>query len=94
MPKLDHISANKVIKTEGIFKRLQTLFQSVKYKESMTDNIFAPTGALRLFQHLKEYIHDHSLIMADFDSFIMPPNSICGINAPLITKKLKDPTQW
>lgn len=32
--------------------------------------------------------------MADFDSFIMPKNSICGINRPLVTHKLKDPTKW
>jgi hypothetical protein len=32
--------------------------------------------------------------MADFDSFIMPRNSIRGINAPLVTNKLKDPTKW
>lgn len=32
--------------------------------------------------------------MADFDSFLMPKNSIKGLNAPLITNKLKDPTQW
>jgi len=24
----------------------------------------------------------------------MPKNSIKGINAPLVTNKLKDPTQW
>jgi hypothetical protein len=24
----------------------------------------------------------------------MPTNSIKGINAPLVTNKLKDPTQW
>ena len=34
------------------------------------------------------------MILADFDSFLMPKNSIKGINAPLITNKLKDPTQW
>lgn len=32
--------------------------------------------------------------MADFDSFLMPRKSIKGINAPLVTNKLKDPTQW
>lgn len=32
--------------------------------------------------------------MADFDSFLMPKNSIKGINAPLVTNKLKDPTEW
>ena len=58
----------------------------------MRNNIFAPTGALRILKHIKEYIPDHSMILADFDSFIMPTNSIKGINAPLVTNKLKDPT--
>lgn len=92
MPQMDHISANKIMKQEGLFKRIQEMFQLVKHKESMTNNIFAPTGAIRVMKHLNDYIHNHSLIMADFDSFIMPKNSIRGINAPLVTNKLKDPT--
>jgi len=67
---------------------------TMRHKEKMINNIFAPTGALKVIKHLNEYIKNHSLIMADFDSFIMPKNSIKGINAPLITNKLKDPTQW
>jgi hypothetical protein len=47
-----------------------------------------------LIKHISENIPDHSLIMADFDSFLMPKNSIKGINAPLVTNKLKDPTEW
>ena len=47
-----------------------------------------------MFYHLKNYFPNHSLILADFDSFIMPRNSIKGMNAPLITHKLKDPTKW
>lgn len=43
---------------------------------------------------MHKFIPDHCLIMADFDSFIYPKNSIKGINAPLVTNKLKDPTQW
>ena len=34
------------------------------------------------------------MILADFDSFLMPFKSIKGINAPLVTHKLKDPTKW
>jgi hypothetical protein len=35
------------------------------------------------------------MILADFDSFLMPmTGSIKGINAPMVTHKLKDPTQW
>ena len=63
-------------------------------KGSHSNNIFAPTATLRLLKHINENIPDHSLILADFDSFLMPKNSIKGINAPLITNKLRDPTQW
>jgi len=35
------------------------------------------------------------LILADFDSFIMPRNGcLKGINAPMVTHKLKDPTYF
>ena len=83
-----------MLKQEGIFKRLSDMLAFVKHKDSMINNIFAPTAALKMMNHLKTYIPDHSIIIADFDSFIMPKNSIRGINAPLVTHKLKDPTQW
>jgi hypothetical protein len=54
MPAMDHISASKVMKQEGIFKRIQEMFQIARYKENMTNNIFAPTAALRMFRHIKE----------------------------------------
>jgi hypothetical protein len=53
MPHIDHISASKLIKQEGIFKRLADMLALVKHKETMTNNIFAPTGAIRLIKHLK-----------------------------------------
>ena len=93
-PEIDHVQANKLLKQEGFFKRVADLISSIKYKETMTNNIFAPTRALQMIQHLNDYIPNHSLILADFDSFIMPNNSIKGINAPLVTHKLKDPTKW
>ena len=34
------------------------------------------------------------MILADFDSFIMPRGSIQGQNAPVVTHKLKDPSDW
>lgn len=45
-------------------------------------------------KHINYYFPKHDLILADFDSFIMPSGSIRGINAPLVTHKLKDPTKW
>jgi hypothetical protein len=92
MPSMDHISASKVLKSEGFFKRLQEVVRS--YTSQVPDNIFAPTASLRLIQHIASNIPDHSLVMADFDSFLMPKNSIKGLNAPLVTNKLKDPTEW
>ncbi len=68
------------------------LLQYSTKRGDLTNNIFAPTAALKLLKHVSENIPDHTLIMADFDSFIMPKNSIRGINAPLVTNKLKDPT--
>lgn len=90
---MDHISANKILKNEGFFKRAQDMInQYFDRSKSYENNIFAPTAALKLIKHISEHIPDHSLIMADFDSFLMPKNSIKGINAPLVTNKLKDPT--
>lgn len=94
MPAKDHITTSKILKQEGIFKRLQSMFRIMRYQDQMIKNIFAPTSALQMIQHIAKYIPDHSIILADFDSFIYPKNSIKGINAPLVTNKLKDPTQW
>jgi hypothetical protein len=49
---------------------------------------------LQLFQKINSIAPDHSLILADFDSFLMPKGSIKGENAPMVTHKLKDPTAW
>lgn len=48
-----------------------------------------------MFQHLRKYIENHSLILADFDCFLEPRgrDSILGINAPLVENKLKGPTE-
>lgn len=94
MPDMDNVEASKKIKSEGLIKRIIDVFTYAKYKDTLTNNIFAPTRAMQLISQIKEKIPDHSLILADFDSFIMPKNSIRGINAPLVTHKLKDPTQW
>jgi len=94
LPEKDHVSATRVLQREGVFKRLQDSLSSWRHKEAMTSNVFAPTGALEVIQHLKQVVPDHCLVLADFDSFIYPRNSIRGVNAPLVTNKLKDPTQW
>ena len=85
---------SKRLKSDGFIKRLIDLLSSARYRDSLTNNIFAPTQSMKLIKHIFNTMPDHSLILADFDSFIMPKNSIRGINAPLITHKLKDPTQW
>ena len=89
---MDHISATKLLRQQGIFKRLQDLI--MRSSETSSNNIFAPTASIKMIKHIAETIPDHNLILADFDSFIYPRNSIRGINAPLITNKLKDPTKW
>lgn len=92
MANNDQVTANKRLKSEGLFKRIADIISFAKNKDNINSNIFVPSRALQLIQHLKEHIQDHSLILADFDSFIMPRNSIIGINAPLVTHKLRDPT--
>jgi len=99
MPDLDHISANKRLKSEGMIKLLSDQFGSIFSRsspngDSATNNIFAPTAALNLFSHINKVMPQHSLILADFDSFLMPRGSIQGITAPMVTHKLRDPTEW
>jgi hypothetical protein len=65
-----------------------------KTQFTLNNNIFAPTATLKLFQQLKKVVPNHSLILADFDSFMMPRGSVQGENAPMVTHKLKDPTEW
>lgn len=63
-------------------------------KEKIESNIFAPTGALQFFKHAKDVIPNHTLLMADFDSFLMERKSLKGINAPVVTKKAEKPEDW
>jgi hypothetical protein len=100
MPQLDHVTANKRLKSQGLLLRLYDGLNSIisrrsKNAQTNHNNIFAPTAALKLFQQLKKVVPNHSLILADFDSFMMPrTGSLKGINAPMVTHKLKDPTDW
>ena len=55
--------------------------------------MFAPTAAVYLFQHLQKHIPNHSVILADFDCFL-ESNQLKGINAPLVTNQLREPTKW
>jgi len=84
------VTANKRLKSLGLIKRIIDIFKSRPAEE----NVFAPTAALRLFRQVNKIAPNHSLILADFDSFIMPRGSIQGENAPMVTHKLKDPTEW
>ena len=103
-PELDHVTATKRFKSQGFFKRFsdsiwlarlkaRKLFGSKK-RDTILNNIFAPTSTLQLLQRIQKLVPNHSLILADFDSFLMPAGSIEGLNAPMVTNKLKDPTQW
>lgn len=62
-----------------------------KKKDTIVNNVFAPTSSLKLIEKIQQIAPNHSLILADFDSFIMPRGSIQGVNAPMVTHKLKDP---
>ncbi len=97
LPEMDHITANKRLKSQGILKRLVDGLSSLTKKSSSQDtlenNIFAPTAALCLFQQIQKIAPKHMMILADFDSFLMPRSGcLQGINAPMVTHKLKDPT--
>lgn len=65
----------------------------MKYGKQINSNMFVPTAALYLFQHLQKMIPNHSMILADFDCFL-ENNKLKGINAPLVTNKLAEPTNW
>ena len=87
-PALDHVTANKRLKSKGFIKRIVDAVSGKSTQES----VFAPTAALQLLQRVNKVAPQHSLILADFDSFLMPRGSIDGENAPMVTHKLKDPT--
>lgn len=103
-PELDHVTASKRFKSQGFFKRfLDSLWLAKmrarkmlgsKKRDTVVNNVFAPTASLQLLDRIQKIAPNHSLILADFDSFLMPPGSIEGVNAPMVTHKLKDPTQW
>ena len=82
--------ANKKLKSQGTIKRLIDAMQGRRYE----DNVFAPTALINLIERINTCLPKHSLILADFDSFIMPIGGIQGKNAPLVTHKLKNPEDW
>ena len=84
------------MKGQGIVKRVVDMVTGIADKgvDTHENNIFAPTAALNLFKHINKYVPNHSMILADFDSFIVPRGSIKGIAAPMVTHKLRDPTKW
>lgn len=64
-------------------------------KTTNYNNVFAPTAALQLIRQVNRVAPDHTLILADFDGFMMPfSGCLKGLNAPMVTHKLKDPTKW
>ena len=72
------------------------MWDDYRFRKQIGSNIFAPTAALFLFSHLQKFIPNHQIILADFDCFpeALSKNSILGQNAPLITNKLAEPTEW
>lgn len=92
---MDKISAQNKMKVQGYIKRVYDMIYENRFRDQINSNIFAPTSAIYMFQHLNKYINNHSIILADFDCFLEPKTkkSIMGINAPLIENKLKGPTE-
>jgi hypothetical protein len=93
MPQGDHISVNNRMQATGVLKQIKDLWSDYRYKDQINSNIFAPTAAIHLFKHLNKIMPNHSMILADFDSFLTD-DKIKGINAPLVTDKLEGPTEW
>jgi len=63
---------NKLLSREGFINRLVKGIQSIISRKPLEDNIFIPTAALQLFSHINHVMPIHHMILADFDSFIMP----------------------
>lgn len=64
--------ANKKLKSQGAIKRFIDALQGRRSE----DNIFAPTALMNLIERINTCLPRHSLILADFDSFIMPIGGI------------------
>lgn len=79
---------------QGILPRIVEGWRSLTGRGKSTNNIFIPTATLQLFSHLNKILPNHHVIMADFDSFIMPKVCVSGINAPIVTNKLSKPSEW
>ncbi|CAI2371507.1 unnamed protein product [Moneuplotes crassus] len=94
IPKMDNIDLAKEMDKLGIFPKLSDMWRSLTGRRPLKDNIFIPTETLRLFKHVNTIMPSHHLVLADFDSFIMPRKSVNGINAPLVTNKLAGPSEW
>lgn len=78
----------------NMIKRVKNFWDDQRHGQAINSNIFAPTAALHLFNHLNKVVPNHSLILADFDYFLSSYNTIKGINAPQITNKLQRATEW
>ena len=71
-PELDSISMSKQLNQEGVMNRVVKAWRNLTGRRMRTDNIFAPTATLQLFSHIHKLMPNHHMILADFDSFIMP----------------------
>lgn len=52
-------------------------------------SLFLPTFSLKMLKYLNEYLPNHHLIIADFDQLPSDKLSKNGINAPIVSRKLK-----
>ncbi len=52
---------------------------------NLSDAVFVPTNALRLFDTLNRFFPHHRLVMSDFNAL---PDSIGGVNAPVVQTRI------
>ena len=89
----NNVSFTQRLRTEGIIKRLYDTLRLTPRDEQQS--IFAPTGALQLFNQLHLLIPNQTIVLADFDSFLTKQRgNLRGVNSPVVTHKLADPTKW
>lgn len=94
MPKMNLSRMKKETSREGPINRIIDFWQGFRKGNNTKSNIFIPTAALQLFTHINKIAPKNHLVLADFDSFIMPNPCVSGINAPIVTNKLTDPSSW
>lgn len=78
-------------------KESQLQFEKKRFFEKILEkmwrrevnSLFLPTISLKMLKHVRENFANHHLIIADFDLLPSETKSKKGINAPIVSKKLR-----